>query len=145
VRIRTRLRRGRLDEELARGADPATSAELSLRAAQLGSRSGRSRLANALAEGLGDARRGTPVTLKSRESPRANVRAAADELLALVNRLRDDQPVTARGMAMAARLLSDRSSPLNHGEGHDLPHEIRTARFALDTTDVAADELAAAA
>ncbi|MGH2761861.1 MAG: hypothetical protein ACRDL4_06245 [Thermoleophilaceae bacterium] len=145
VRIRTRLRRGRLEEELARGADPATSAELSLRAAQLRSRSGRSRLANALAESLGDARRGTPVTIKSRERQRTQVRAAAGEVLALVSRLRDDQPVTARGMAMTARLLSDRSSPLKHGEGHDLPHEIRAARFALNATDVAADDLAAAA
>jgi hypothetical protein len=66
VRLRTWFRRNRLDEELARGLDPATSAELSLRAAQLRSPGERSRLANGLVETLGDARRGEPVSLMSR-------------------------------------------------------------------------------
>jgi hypothetical protein len=35
LRTRTWWRRDRLDEQLAHGADPATSAELTLRAAQL--------------------------------------------------------------------------------------------------------------
>jgi hypothetical protein len=55
VRIRTRWRRNRLDDELARGADPGTNAGLSLRAAQLRSPAERSRLANALVRALGDA------------------------------------------------------------------------------------------
>jgi hypothetical protein len=70
VRTRTWWRRNRLDDELAHGADPATSAELSLRAAQLRSRSERSRLANALVEALGNARRGAPVTLRAGRSAR---------------------------------------------------------------------------
>ena len=35
LRIRTRWRRRRLDEQLSQGADPASTAELALRAAQL--------------------------------------------------------------------------------------------------------------
>jgi hypothetical protein len=144
VRVRTRWRRNRLDEELARGADPDTTAQLSLRAAQLRSPAERSRLANALAEALGDARGGTPVTLKV-QPQRAEVRAAADELLGLVGRLRNDQPVSVRGAAMAARLLSDRTGPLYRHGGQDLRHAIRAARVALDATDQATHDMAAAA
>jgi hypothetical protein len=53
VRIQTRWRRNRLDDKLALGADPAASPELGLRAAQLGSSAGRSRLADALVGGSG--------------------------------------------------------------------------------------------
>src|SRR5215213_11366965 len=44
-RMRTRWRRRRLDEELSHGADPAASAELTLRAAQLSSPAARTCLA----------------------------------------------------------------------------------------------------
>ena len=69
-----RLRRNRLDQELALGADPGGSASLGHRAAQLQSRGERTRLANALVETLGDARRGEPVTIRVRPQ-RAVVRA----------------------------------------------------------------------
>jgi hypothetical protein len=144
VRTRTRLRRNRFDEELAHGADADNSAELSLRAMQLRSPAERSRLANALAEALGDARRGTPVTITARPQ-RAEVRAAADDLLALILRLRDDRPVSVRGAAMTARLVRDGASPLRRDGGEDLQHAIRAAQFALDATDPAADDLATAA
>ena len=62
VRIRTRIRRSRLDSQLAYGADSAANAELILRAAQLQSTAERARIANALVETLGDARRGEPMT-----------------------------------------------------------------------------------
>jgi hypothetical protein len=144
VRIRTRWRRNRLDEELARGADPAASGELRLRAAQLRSPSERARLANALVEILGDARRGEPVTIKPRPK-RAEIRACAEDLLALVLRLRDDRPVALRGAAMIARLVSDRGSAL-HGDGdEDLQQATRAARAALDATGPATYEVATAA
>jgi hypothetical protein len=144
IRMRARWRRNSLDEQLAHGADPATSPELDLRAAQLRSRRERSRIANALVEIVGDARRGEPVTIKVRPQ-RAHIRAAADDLLELVERLRDDQPVGVRGAAMAARLLSDSASPLRRHGGQDLQHAIRAGRFALDATGPAAQDLAAAA
>jgi hypothetical protein len=131
VRIRTWLRRNHLDEELAHGADPDTTAELNRRATQLRSPAEHSRLANAFTETLGDARRGTPVTIRA-QPQRAEVRAAADDLQALMARLRDGRPISVRGAAMAARLLSDRTGPLYRDGGQDLQHAIRAARFALD-------------
>ena len=53
LRIRTRLSRAVLDEELAYGADPAASPDLALRAEQLSSRAERARIADALRETLG--------------------------------------------------------------------------------------------
>jgi hypothetical protein len=144
VRIRTWLRRNHLDEELAHGADPDTTAELSRRATQLRSSAERSRLANALAETLGDARRGTPVTIRTRPQ-RAEIRAAADDLQALIARLRDGRPVGVRGAAMAARLLTNRASPLYREGGQELRHAIRAARFALDAPAPATQDLATAA
>ena len=146
VRIQTRWRRNCLDEELANGADPATSAELSLRAVQLRSPAERGRLANALVETLGDARGpnlGT-FTVKARRQ-HAAIREYADDLLALVLRLRDDQPVDVRGAAMAALLVHDRASSLHRNPGQDLQQEIRAARLALDATSSTTHDLVAAA
>ena len=146
VRIQTHWRRNRLEEELSHGADPATSAELSLRAVQLRSPAERGRLANALVETLGDARGPNlgAFTVNTRRQ-HAAIREYADDLLALVLRLRDDQPVDVRGAAMAARLLHDRESSLHRNPGQDLQQEIRAARLALDATGSTTHGLAAAA
>ena len=42
-----------------------------------------------------------------------------------------------RGAAMTARLLSDKSSPLNQDDGHDLRRALRAARLGLDAADPA--------
>jgi len=144
LRLWTRLRRNRLDQELALGADPGGSASLGHRAAQLRSRGERARLANALVETLGDARRGEPVTIRVRPQ-RAVVRDSADDLLGLVLRLRDDRPVDVRGAAMTARLVSDRAGPLHRPGDVDLDHAIRAAHTALNTPAQTTHELAAAA
>jgi hypothetical protein len=143
LRIRTRLGRNRLDRELARGVDPGLSAELALRATQLRSRSGRSRTANALVHTLGNALGNEPVLLRPRPQ-REQVRASADDLLALVRRLRGDEPISVRGAAMASLLVSGRGSTLNLDGKADLGHALRAARVALDATYLA-PELAAAA
>ena len=105
----------------ARGIDPETSVELRLRAAQLSSHSGRARLANGLVERLGDAR-GPNLGAFSMRTRRqdATIRGAADELQALVQRLRDERPVEVRGAAMAARLLYGKDSPLHNDSGPEL-------------------------
>jgi hypothetical protein len=144
VRVWTRLRRNRLDQELALGADPGGSASLSHRAAQLQSRGERARLANALVETLGEARRGEPVTIRVRPQ-RAVVRDSADDLLGLVRRLRDDRPVDVRGAAMTARLVSDRAGPLRRPGDVDLHDAIRAAHAALNTPAQSARDLATAA
>ena len=144
VRIRTRVRRGSLDRQLAEGADPASSAELELRATELRSTVERSRIANSLVETLGDARRGEPMTIRTRPQ-RAVVRDAADYIGALVLRLRDERPVAPRGVAMAARLADDRTSPMHRHDVGDLHEAVRSALSALDGTGQPADLQAQAA
>jgi hypothetical protein len=144
VRIRTRLGRAQLDGELANGADPASSAELALRAEQLSSPGERARIANGLVEALGDARRGEPMTLRLRPQ-REVVRYAADDILALVLRLRDDRPVGIAGVAAAARLVDDRRGPMYRHDAGDLHDAVRSAQSAMDATREPAGEFVAQA
>jgi hypothetical protein len=144
VRIRTRLGRAELDKALAAGADPGGSAELGLRAKQLSSPAERARIANGLVEALGDARRKEPTTLRLRPQ-RAVVRDAADDILALVLRLRDDRPVGIAGVAAAARLLDDRSGPMYRDDAGDLQDAILSARSEMDATREPAGEFVAQA
>ena len=144
VRIRTRFGRAELDEALTTGADPGGSDELALRAEQLSSPAERSRIANTLVEALGDARRGEPMTLRPRPQ-REVVRDSADDILALVLRLRDDRPVGIAGVAAAARLVDDRRSAMYRDDAGDLHDAIRSAQSALDATREPAGEFAAQA
>jgi hypothetical protein len=144
LRVRTRWQRNQLDEQIASGAETTASAELNLRAAQLRSNAERERIANALAEAVGESRRGDPVTVRVKPH-RTEVRARADELLSLAARLRDDLPVDVRGVAMAARLIDDRKGPLRTMSGRSLQEEIESARQALDTRREIAAGLRAAA
>ena len=135
TRARTRWRRGKLDEQLARGIDPETSDELRLRAAQLSSHSGRAHLANALVERLGEARGPNLGAFRVRTRRQDDaIREAADDLNALVARLREERPVEIRGAARAARLLYGKDSPLHRDSGPDLKDALRTARAALDAS-----------
>ena len=109
------------------GADPAGSAELALRAEQLSSRAERARIADALLEILGR----EPMTFLPRPQ-RAVVRAAADEIIALVLRLRDERPAGIAGVAAAARLADDRRGPMYRDDAGDLDDAIRSALSALD-------------
>jgi hypothetical protein len=60
----------------------------------------------------------------------AAIREVEAELLALVTRLRDGEPIDVRGAAMTARLLNDGASPLHQDSGQDLREAIRAAQFA---------------
>lgn len=144
IRIRTRFGRAELDDALASGADPGGGAELALRADQLRSPAERARIANGLVEALGDARRGEPMTLRLRPQ-REVVRDAADDILALVLRLREDRPVGIAGVAAAARLVDDRKGPMYRHDAGDLRDAVRSAISALDTTPHAARDLHAQA
>jgi hypothetical protein len=146
TRVVASLARSRLDEELARGTDPTASSELALRAAQLRSREERSRLANSLVEALGDARGPNLGAFGRRTRQRhAAIRESADELLALVLRLREAEPIAVRGAAMTARLVGGPSSPLRYGDGRGLHYAIRAAQVALGAPDRGTHDLAAAA
>ena len=146
LRMRTWWRQDRLDQRLAHGVDPDTSAELTLRAAQLRSPAMRFKLANALVEELGDARAGglVPYTTADRRQ-RAEVLESADELLALARRLRDEQPIEVRGAAMAARLWRAGPTWLERDADRSLGDAMRSTRLALDPPAQRAQDLAIAA
>jgi hypothetical protein len=146
ARIRTRLRRRRLDEQLARGRDPDTSVDLNLRAAQLSSDRGRAGLAKGLVDALGDAR-GPNLGAYGMRTRRkhAAIREAADDLRPLVLRLRDERPIQVQGAAMTALLLSGRGSPLRGDSAEELRGALRTAHAALDTAGASEVTLPAAA
>jgi hypothetical protein len=146
VRMRTHWGRSRLDDELARATDPSTSAELSLRAAQLRSFAERSRLANELVKALGDARGPNLGAFRAKtRRQHARIRQYSDELLALVRRLRGDQPIDVRGAAMTARLVNNRAGPLYREGGQDLQDALLAARDALEVTHRGTHVLARAA
>jgi hypothetical protein len=144
--LRTRWSQNRLDRELAAGADPASTRELTLRAAQLQSRAVRSKLANAIVELLGRAHEpnlGRFTVAGERQD--ALIREYADNLRALVARLRDDRPIDVQGAAMTARLVNDRSSALYRAGDQGLGSAVLSARLALDRSKPVQQDLASAA
>jgi hypothetical protein len=146
LRLRTRWSQNRLDRELASGADPGASPELTLRAAQLQSRAVRSRLANAIVEMLGRAHEPNlgRFTVAGGQQ-HAEIREYADNLRALVARLRDDRSIDIQGAAMTARLVNDRSSPLYRASDQDLRSAVLSARLALERSPQVRQDLASAA
>ena len=144
TRFRTRLNRNRLDEQLTAGVTPNTLTPLGLRAAQLHSPATRARLANALVEAVGEARRGEPMNIRRRPQ-RAEVRAEADALLALASRLRESTPIDVRGAAKVALLVNDKNSPLHRPGTTSLGDALTEAHAALIPSQEAEYELPAAA
>jgi hypothetical protein len=142
LRLRTFLHRDRLDGELGSGVDPITSEELELRAAQLVAR--REQIATAIENVLDRAQR-RPTFTAHVPLRRADVRNCAEEIQALVARLRDGAPVDVHGVARAWNLLTDGSGPLYVENGVTLRHALRSARLALDPLALPARDLAAAA
>jgi hypothetical protein len=101
-----------LDRQLAAGVSPATSATLALRAHRITAPRSRRRLAAGLARLLPRAQdRMAGFSAAVRPCP-GEVVAARAALVALDRRLRDPQPVAARGAAMLQTLLTDGTSPL---------------------------------
>jgi hypothetical protein len=123
-----------LDEQLARGTDPITSDELSLRAGQLGSARSRGRFACVLrgAVELADApfdpvRMGRPVIR------RAQVKENRDLLLELAARLRAGGYLRVQGLAITSLLVSDGVSALYSKGAHSpLNASLGRALLALD-------------
>ena len=143
LRVRTYLTRRRLDEQLTEGADPDTSAALRLRADQLRSNEGRARTADRLQRVLDEAHAPSRLHLVLRPH-RAEIRARAPELRILIERLRSNLPVTPRGAAMSARLVTRGESPFDPNRRVSVGRAVHAAREALDETE-STDELGLAA
>jgi hypothetical protein len=129
LRLRVRIHRFGLDDQLAHGANPRSSRELSLRAQQLLSERGS--LADGLERALESARRPSPVFSARVPVRREQALGAADEIHWLADGLRQDR-VDVHGVAMASHLLHDGASPLYHDSGPSLLYAVRSARLALD-------------
>ena len=115
LRCRAWRRRHELHRGLAHGADPMRSDELSLRVGQLGSAGRRVQLAHALREAVAVAN-GHQAPLIARRLRHREIRENEELLIALADRIRDSEPVGVQGLAITARLISDRSSPLYRSE-----------------------------
>ncbi len=131
LRLRTWWRQADLEERLAHGADPAHDPRLSLRAEQLCSRASRRRIAEALAIALNETRKTFSISARL-PLRRSDVRACADDIVALAARLGDDRPIDPQGAAMASRLVFDGISPLYREGAVSLRYAVRSARLALD-------------
>jgi hypothetical protein len=120
-RLVARFRAAALDQELARGAAPDTSAAMVLRAQRLIAPSTRAALAREIQRIVREAMSGY-VWVISRVAPRRReVLDAAEELDALARRLVEPGPVSAGGVARIRLLLTDGCGPLYfHGAGGTL-------------------------
>jgi hypothetical protein len=116
--VRARLRRRKLDEALAGGAEPWTSSELVARARELTSPTTRHRLAGSIDALIVLAEHGR-LNSPSVPIPRRAVLAKRDALAALATRLRDPAPVGVAGLARLAGLLCHGSIPLYDSAASD--------------------------
>lgn len=108
------------------------SDELSLRVGQLGSPGSRVRLAHALREAVEIANGHHAPVVKTRLQ-RVEIRENDELLLALTDRLRGGEPLGVQGLAMTARLVNDRSSPLyRSGVSPSLPASALEAVASLE-------------
>jgi hypothetical protein len=107
------LLRRELDRRIARGADPASSPELSRRARQLVSPGFRARMAAGLRRTIAAAEQPWPSRLSARVPvQRSAILDERERLLGLARALTDEQTVSARGVARVEELLTDGRSPL---------------------------------
>jgi len=110
--LRARLRRRDLDREIAAGASPAGNPLRELRARQLATRAERHTVAASFVNIL-DAAAECDTDPASRVTlDHSAVLAARSEIGWLIERLRDDGAVDARGVALARLLADDPAGPL---------------------------------
>ncbi len=130
ARVTARVRSQSLDRALIAGADPASSALLAARAAQLTSAHTRALIAEGLERLLraaqGPQRRWWAV------SRRGQLLANASRLHELAALLASGTPLYARGIAMLNQLLTDGTGPAYFGEGERLTRWLDEARAALE-------------
>jgi hypothetical protein len=136
TRLRVRVRRAALDRRLAAGADPSADADLSRRAEELTEGDARRRIATVIERLISEA--GGPPPPFSSKAPlaRAAITACAPRLRAIAGRLESNHVVAARGVARAALLIHEGSSPLYSVSTTEdaLRHRLAEIATALDET-----------
>jgi hypothetical protein len=133
-----------LDQALAEGADPTSTPELALRAAQLTSHAGRLRLAEGVARLLDGATQ-PEGSASSPQLSQGEIWSSADDLLRVALRLQAQwQPITPRGAAKTAELLRAAAGPGGEARIH-LKSAARCARLLVDPPAGVERDLAKAA
>ncbi len=133
-KIRSWLHAVELDRQLAGGAHPRQSAELSLRAERLGRPRTRFQLSKAIRWVVDEAEGYSSVHVPASEQRAGHaVRANSDWLVGLAERLEAQPPHRLRGLAMISHLVYDAESPLYDGQPPEvLTDAIQRAHAALD-------------
>jgi hypothetical protein len=129
ARLRARVLPGALDKALIAGSDPSSSRWLAARAAALTARGSRAAIGDSL-ERLLEVAEGTPRRAMALRRG-GHVVANASALRALAAVLRGTDPLYARGIAMANRLLTDGTGPAYLGDREALARGLREAREAM--------------
>jgi hypothetical protein len=114
LRVRVRYRRTSIDHQLARGASPSTSPALALRAHQLAGARERRAIAVGLETILAAAAEAQRDSASRLVLDHVAVSEARPEIIALIERLRNDRTPRVRGIALSRLLALDRRSPLLH-------------------------------
>jgi hypothetical protein len=145
--MRVAASRGRLTRELAEGAEPGSSPERALRAAELTSNRRRKRLRRTLRHTISEVHQAPLTRARLGIINRAAVLEAEDAINAMIARLSYAEPVRAEGMAIAERMLinAERSPLYNSAEPGALRRVVLVATDALDSAPRAEGELAIAA
>ncbi len=130
TRLRTWLRRRRLDRELLAGLDPNRNVLLIERSRQLTSVSGRAEVASLLERAVG-----REDELQWRPNGAINVQhgavlIATPEIETVIERLRGPDPVSPQGVVLIHRLLSDGAGPLYYDSGDDRQLAVVVRRIA---------------
>ena len=113
TRLRLRVRREELDRKLAAGADPHRHDDLGRRAEELTGTEERLRIARAIDRVIKDVCASPPPPPRSVAAPgRPAVRACVPRLRAIAGRLRSDHTIPVAGVARAALLVDEPTSPL---------------------------------
>ena len=102
----------RLDRQLAAGVDPEMSTALSQRARWLQGARRRRALARSLERDIEMAERATPAAAAALPVNRDEVVRARPLLFEILERLREPEAVSARGVALVRLLLTDAASPI---------------------------------
>ena len=133
-RVRVAVKRDALTRQLAQGADPEATPELILRAGQLTNNRRRRQMARTWRRTIDEAKRPAMTRAMVGIINRRAVLEGEDAIREMIERLSSPEPVTAKGMAMADRIVTDGiSSPLyNPAERGSLRRQVLAATAEMD-------------
>jgi hypothetical protein len=133
LRLRARLRGRALDARLLAGARPEESRVLMARSAIVVGPENRAEVARALREMLDAAEHARRIFMQAQLRLREfQLVQARSEIRALADTLEGDEPVDARGVILADRLVRDGDSPVFWPSEDSIDAAVKEARDALE-------------